>query len=299
MGFWDEYEMMGRKNDMEKHLLVTVSEQKSALYGIKFLGKLFSNKEDIKLTLLYTYSKSPVVWERGSKEKPFTNQTHQYEDKGKKALEDASKALCDFGFKEKMITTRLDIRKSSKAGDILHEGAVGHYDAVVLGKRGVGWIEEAFEESVTKSLMKETFRFPIWLCKLPESGRKGVLLCIDGSEASYRMADHVGFVLAGQSDQNVTLMTVNPDKNEAEGMLAEAKQHLLKHKFPEEMIKSLVSKEKNAAKSILKEAKKGKYAAVAVGRREREPKLFKNMFLGSVSSVLFEDLAGASLWICH
>lgn len=284
---------------MEKHLLVTVSEQKSALYGVKFLGRIFANKEVVKLTLFYTYSKSPVVWERGSGEKGFTNQTRQYEERGKNALEAAAKALSDSGFKAENIITRLDIRKDSKARDILHEGAMGHYDAVVLGKRGVGWIEEAFEESVTKSLMKETFRFPVWLCKRPESGRRGVLVCTDGSEASYRMADHAGFMLSGQTVQNITLMTVHPDKTEAEEMLAQAKQRVLKNPFPEEMIKTVISKGKNPAKAILKEARKGKYAAVAVGRREREPKLFKNMFLGSVSSGLFKDLEGASLWICH
>jgi nucleotide-binding universal stress UspA family protein len=284
---------------MEKHLLVTVSEQKSALHGVKFLGRFFANKDDVKLTLFYTYSKSPVVWERGSGDKGFANQTRQYEERGKNALENAARVLSDAGFKAENIITRLDIRKDSKARDILHEGAVGHYDAVVLGKRGVGWIEEAFEESVTKSLMKETFRFPIWLCKRPEAGRKGVLLCTDGSEASYRMADHVGFVLSGQTVQNITLMTVHPDKTEALGMLNEAKAHVLKNQIPEAMIKTFISKGKNPAKAILKEAKNGKYAVVAVGRREREPKVFKNLFLGSVSSFLFEDLEGASLWICH
>ena len=283
---------------MKKHLLLTVSEQKSALFGVKFIGRLFTSKDDINITLFFTYSKSPVVWERDAGDKQFINQTREHEEKGRKALEAAGKALRDLGFKEERISSKLDIRKRSKAMDILHEGAEGRYDAVILGKRGVGWLEEAFEESVTRSLLKETFGFPVWFCKLPDPDRKGVLLCIDGSEAACRMADHVGFILSGQ-DQDVTLFTVCASDADANRMLAEAKSHLLKNNYPEERIQSIVSRDKNAAKAILKQAKKGRYASVAVGRREREPKSIKNLFLGSVSAQLFEDLEGAGLWICH
>jgi nucleotide-binding universal stress UspA family protein len=109
----------------------------------------------------------------------------------------------------------------------------------------------------------------------------------------------VGYVLSGRTGQPVTLMTVHPDKKEADRMLAAAEAELLKNNFPEEMIKTLVSKGKHPARAILKEADTGKYAVVAVGRREREPKLMKNLFLGSVSALLFDKLEGASLWICH
>ena len=47
----------------ERHLLVTVSEQQSALYGVQFVGHFFSNKEGLKITLFYTAPKPPVLWE--------------------------------------------------------------------------------------------------------------------------------------------------------------------------------------------------------------------------------------------
>ena len=31
------------------------------------------------------------------------------------------------------------------------------------------------------------WNFPIWLCRKPDSGRKDVLACVDGSDASRRM----------------------------------------------------------------------------------------------------------------
>ena len=284
---------------MKKHLLVTVSDQKSALYGIKFISRLFHNKEEIKLTLYYTFPKSPIVWESSSRDHSYVNITKKNEAKGKEAIANAKKELCDAGFKEEQIVAKLDVRKTSTAKEILHEGAIGHYDAIVLGKRGVGWLEEAFEESVTKNLLKETFGFPIWLCKLSDAKRSGVLVCVDGSEAAFRMVDHVGYILKGETSQNVTLLTVNQENHNTDDILSKAKEHLLKNDFPKELIKTISLKNKNAGKAILKEAKKGKYAAIAMGRREREPKLIKNIFLGSVSAHLYENLEGASLWICH
>ena len=285
--------------EMKKHLLVTVSDQKSALYGIKFISRLFENKENIQLTLYFTFQKSPTVWESNHRDRTYINITKKNEAKGKEALQNAKKELCDLGFKEDQIVTKLDVRTASTAKDILHEGAAGRYDAVVLGKRGVGWLEETFEESVTKNLLKETFVFPIWLCRLSDAQRSGVLVCVDGSEAAFRMVDHVGYILKDETSQNVTLLTVNQNNHDTGGILSKAKELMLKNGFPEGMIKTITAKNKNVGKAILKEAKNGKYTAIAMGRREREPKLIKNIFLGSVSAHIFENLEKASLWICH
>ncbi|MEJ2025767.1 MAG: hypothetical protein P8Y00_12285 [Deltaproteobacteria bacterium] len=81
---------------MEKHLLVTVSEQPSALNGIRFVGRFFSSKEEIKLTLLYIAPRPPAVWEDERTHDRVTQieqKARQYEAKGRKALEDAKREL--------------------------------------------------------------------------------------------------------------------------------------------------------------------------------------------------------------
>ena len=284
---------------MKKHLLVTVSDQISALYGLKFIDRIFDKKEDVQLTLFYTVSKSPIIWEGKSRDHTYINVTKKNEAKGIKALADAKAELCKMGFVEDQISTKLDTRKKSTAHDILYEGAAGQYDAVVLGKRGTGWLEETFEESVTKNLLKESFRFPVWLCKLSDTKKNGVLVCVDGSEAALRMADHVGYILNKENSQPVTLFAVDSNGSDTEAILAQAREHLLQNNFPKELVKTVSVKNKNIGKAILKQAKKGNYAAIAVGRREREPKFIKSLFFGSVSTHLFENLEGTSLWICH
>ena len=284
---------------INRHFLVTVSDQKSALYGVKFIDRLFETKENIKLTLFYTYPKSPTQWESRGRDNTYINLTRKYESRGKDALASAKEVLCQMGFGEHQVVTNLAVREKTTAKDILQEGARGRYDAVVLGKRGVGWLAETFEESVTKNLLKESFGFPIWLCRLSDSNKSGILVCIDGSDAAFRMADHVGYILNSDTRQNVTLLTVTQTGENADALLERARQLFLKNHFPAGQITTRVTRNKSPAKAIITETRSGGYAAVAVGRREKDAGMIKNMFLGSVSSQLFDNLAGAALWICH
>ena len=284
---------------MEKHLLVTVSEQNSALFGVKFAGNFFSDKKGIKLTLYFTYPKGAAGWTDDDYKRQQAKQQKQNEAKGRQALEAAKKICCDLGFDENQISLKLEMQKTNKVLDILHEGAKGNYDAVVLGRRGVSWLEEAFDESVTKGLLKEKFHFPVWLCKNPDPDRKNILICIDGSEAAYRMADHVGFILETENRHQIVLFSADENQKKAEDIITTARGHLNKNGFNEKMVRSLIVSEKNAAKAIMAEAKKGKYAAVTVGRRHAEPGALKSLFFGSVSTKLFNEMEGASLWVCY
>jgi nucleotide-binding universal stress UspA family protein len=292
---------------MERHLLVTVSEQSSALYGIRFVGHIFSNKEGMKLTLFYTAPRPGAVWEgerSPDRVKQSEQQAKQYEAKGRKALEEARKVLTKLGFKQEQLGIKFRVRQRSKVMDIIQEGERGLlYDAVVLGRRGLSWLEEAFEDSVSKGLLEKRCDFPIWICRRPDLERKNVLLCLDGSEASYRMAEHVGFILAEEENQEVTFFTVKKPgakvKESPDSILSKSKELLLSIGFPAEMAKTKVVVSGNVAKAILKEAEQGRYAAVAVGRTGAGDGVLKRIFMGSVSDTLFRDLEKAALWTCQ
>ena len=291
---------------MEKHLLVTVSEQKSTMYGIKFVGHFFSKKEGMKLTLFYTAPRPPAVWagERTIENLALTEQRYEeIESKGQQALETAQKELGRLGFKQERIITKLRFRKVSKVADIINEGAEGLYDAVVLGRRGLSWLEEALDESITRGLMEKKWNFPIWLCRRPDLERKNVLLCVDGSEAAYRIVDHVGFILGQEEGQGVTLFLVKKKGKIAaentESILSKSRDQLVSNGFPANLIKTKVVEGGSVRKAILDEAEQGRYAAVAVGRTGAGQGLLEKIFMGSVSDTLFRELERAALWVCH
>jgi len=291
---------------MEKHFLVTVSEQMSTLYGVRFVGNFFMNKEKKKITLFYTTPKTSAIWKgertvEGLVE--WESQARDYEAKGKKALESAKKELVRLGFKNDSIATKLQMRRHSKVMEIIQEGEKGLYDALVLGRRGLTWLEEAFDDSVSKELLEKKVNFPIWICRKPDPARKNILVCVDGSDAAYRMVDHVGFIMSQETKQEVTLLTIRKKgakvSDDSENILSKSREYLKRNGFPVEMVRDKVVESNQPAEAILKEAKQGHFGAVAVGRTGAGRGFIKKAFIGSVSDKLFRELEGAVLWICY
>ena len=289
----------------ERHLLVTVSEQQSALYGVQFIGHFFSNKQGLKITVFYTAPKPAALWkgERSHESvRQSERQAKEYEAKGRRALEGAKKSLRTLGFGEEQLATKLVLRQQSKAMDIIREGELGLYDAVVLGRRGLSWLEATFDESTSKDLLEKELTFPLWLCRRPDLGRKNILLCMDGSEAAYRMADHVGYMLAKDKDHEITLLQIErpgkASKGSREEILAKGKEKLTESGYPAEMIKPKIAKRSNVAKAILQEMEEGRYAAIAGGRTGAGQGLLKRVFVGSVSDALLHELDHGALWLC-
>ncbi|MHC4945090.1 MAG: adenine nucleotide alpha hydrolase family protein [Planctomycetota bacterium] len=224
---------------MERHLLITVSEQQSALCGIRFVGYFLSNMEELRLTLYYTAPRPAKVWadERThDKEEWAKKQAEQFEAKGREALDSSKKMLCKWGFNPDLIETKLAFRHKSRVRDIVYEGETGRYDALVLGRRGLSWLEELFDESTSKSLLETKVSFPIWFCRRPKEGSRNVLVCLDGTEAAYRMTDHVAFILAPEEKHEVTLFTINKggdfDEEALNAIRSAAMEHFKENSFP-------------------------------------------------------------------
>jgi len=287
---------------MEKHLLLTVSEQKSALHGARFLTGFFGNKDVVKLTLFYTIPRPAAVWTGEKTQEKVVEQedmARKGEAKAKKALQEAKSEVIKLGFSEDQIQTRLQMRQFSKVKDILEEGERGLYDAIVLGKRGLNWFEEAFDGSVTKELLESRHDCPIWICRRPDPERKGVLLCMDGSEGSYRMADHVGFVLGTEQRHPVKIFVIKGRalQDTPEAIIAKGRELLAKSKVPNVRVSASAIDASSPARAILREAEEGGFAAVAAARGEQEKSLMDKVFLGSVTMTLFREIENAALWV--
>ena len=283
---------------MERHLLLTVSEKPDSLFGCRFVGNFFSGKKEMKITLFYLTPKPPGVFESDPESEL---QTRKSEAKGRQALQAAKGELLKMGFKEEQVATKLRARRVSKVMDIIQEGAAGRYDAVVLGRRGLSWLEQAYDESVTKGMLQQTVDFPLWICRRPDLERKNVLGCVDGSEGSHRMLDHIGFILGHDENHTVTLLTVAKKEKTAdkrpEDLLSKSRELLLASGIAADRINTKVIAEASPDKAILKEAAAGGFAAVAAGRTGTGKGLLKKIFVGSVSDTLFQTLEGAALWL--
>ena len=287
---------------MDRHLLVTVSEQVSALCGVRFVGNFFARKDDVRITLFYTAPKPASIWENErthEKTEWAKKQAQEYEVKGREILESAKKKLCSMGFQDDRIDMKLKSRQQSKVMDIVYESVEGRYDAVVLGRRGLTWFEELLSESTSKRILETRVNFPIWFCRKPREGCNDVLVCMDGSDAAFRMVDHVSFILAPENNREITVFSVNKkdalSATSLEAIRSRTLEMVADNGFPADRVRFKVLEASNVPRTILREAGHGSYGAVAVGRSRSKP----GFYLGSVSTTLFRDLEGAALWITY
>jgi nucleotide-binding universal stress UspA family protein len=280
---------------MQKHLLLTISDDPSFMYGLRFVTSFFQDKENIKLTLLYVapgQGKGPGLANKGPTESECELQEHT-------ALKNAGQRLANSGFLTENTMCKYRKKSVSTARDIIREAEKGQYDAIILGRRGTSRLEELLGTSVSMEVLEKTRSTPIWICRQPESDRENVLLCLDGSESSLSMADHVGFMLQEEQKHGVTMFYVeNKGSKPAEEVMSQAQDMLVENRVDPARLTAKPVTAGNIERAILDETEKGAYAAVAVGYSgTKNEGLFSQFKIGSVSKKLCYELQKASLWI--
>lgn len=285
---------------MDKHFLITVSDQKSSSFGVRFVSDFFSDKQAVKTTLFFSVPKAPAVFD--TEKSLHTKKQQKAEEKklllkGRQIIEQARKLCLEKGFKKENIFEKIQEQVYSKISDILREGDGGNYDALVIGRRGLSFLEQTFEDSTSQTLLNEKVTFPLWLCRSSDPGRRNVLLYVDGSAASFRMADHVGFILGHEEHHRVNILASESILSQT-SLMEKYISSLTHNGVVEERITTRRSESGNSAKNILKILEKESFAAVALGRSSSESSLLKRLFRGPTCSVLFKDLEKAALWLC-
>lgn len=288
---------------MNKHLLVTISDDPAAHRGLRFVCGFFHNKQDISLTLFNTAPLPPAVW---GEEKSYET-LRQVEEtaqniiaSSKRAMESARSIFIGGGFAPGQVDDKIVARNFSRIDDISREAETGLYDAVVFGRRGVLRLENLLDSSASEEMLETRFSFPVWLCREVDYDRRGVLLCVDDSDATRHMADHVGFILQGETVHPVTLLRVvkkGGAQDAHAGMFGEAIAALEENGFPTRLIHTRIEQSDDVAGAILREAVRGGYAAVAVGRTSYRKGGLAQFFTHSVTMSLFRKLTGAALWV--
>ena len=219
---------------------------------------------------------------------------------GKLAMEAARAVFVTGGFNPAQVDDKIVARNFSRIADIIKEGETGLYDAVVFGRRAMIRLEHFLDKSASEEMLEAKFNFPLWLCRDVDYGRHGVLLCVDDSEAFRRMADHVGFILQGETAHTVTLLRIMKKSDEPEkpeGLFSDAISTLEDNGFPTRLIRTRLEVSDDIPGAILREAERGRYAVVAVGRTGLRKGPLAKLFATSVTVALFRKLTGAALWV--
>lgn len=297
---------------MERHLLLTMGGDGGESWNLRFVAGFFRRKAALRLTLFYVV---PDAYASGPGEVILSDVQMRH---GLEQLARARRWAVEHGFVPEYVETRAVPRQFGVVRDIVEEAHRGLYDAVVSGRRYLGWLEQTYTTSVSRGLLGEEIAFPLWVCHQPEPDLSDVLLCVDGSGENLRMADHVGFMLAapGAEDHTVTLLHCREPGNgggqhvgvgaddaplSGEEAIAAAREAVLANGVDESRVRVLVLRARDRAdkaETILRVAEQDRFAVVAVGRRTALPDtLMRRMFGRSVSERLHDRVNRFSLWV--
>ncbi|MEJ5300059.1 MAG: universal stress protein [Thermodesulforhabdaceae bacterium] len=268
---------------LNRHLLVTISNEPSCFYGVRFVVSFFSVKKNINVTLFYVGS--------SSKEPNDVNRREATEAQ-KMALD----LLTMSGFPEKNITMKIAEKRFGIVQDIVREGHEGLYDAVVLGRRGYLAFEGLLGTSTSREILEARIDFPVWVCKSITLPHRHIIVATDGSEASLRIADHVGFMIKDE-DHTVTVCHVGSPSEQSERIIEEAVEAILANGVEKERITTEIIQGKKPAEALLQKMKESNAIAMAIGRSKAKEGTLRGWLMGSCSSKILSDFEAGALWI--
>ncbi len=289
---------------MNLHFLINISSDTENLYGIRFFSSFFSSDVSCDVTLFHicrldSNDASEALLEawQNPEDKVEGNLTVG----AKKALDKAKRDLQRNGVNINQMKTKSVKERYGKVKDILGESSRGLYDAMILGRRAtyaLQWLFDRPADEIPLALVHDTsLSCPLWVCTEPEAGRKNVLLCVDGSESSYRAADHVGYVLSQAGQHHVTVFHAAAVDSDSDEIFARAVDILSGQGVEKERIHTKKSWSISPAASILSEKNSGRYAAVAVGLEGTSGGFLTRVGTqGGTTAALIKKISKASLW---
>ncbi len=299
---------------LKKKILAAVDGSEGSLNAIRYCGRLLAPGA-AELVLFHVMPPAPPLYRNATDE---TLRRAHAAWRGKQAaaadetLSAASGAACAAGFAAEDVKPKRQEAVIGVARDILAEGHRGSYDALLMGRRGLGLMEDLIIGSVSNKVLQGS-GLPLWLVE----GRHlplPVLIAVDGSEQAMRAVDHAGFILEGRDDVPVTLFHVPPPlPGAARGpvspeacsgevaerdypFLARAREELLRAGVPEASVRvSACRRGRDPSRALLREAHEGGYGTVVLGRRGLTGA--RAFFLGSVSSKLVSGARQMAVWV--
>ncbi len=306
---------------MEKRILVAVDDSVYSIRAIEYATMMASFIKDIRFLV---FKGQPTISEHLIKDSYLDKKTRSIlsslirknKEDAERVLEDCKSMMINRGIDEDAIETFTMPRTMGTAKDILNVARQHVCDAILLGRRGLSKIGEAFSPSVSTTVIENSTMLPVWAVCGHVTSEK-IALAIDGSASSLRAVDHICFMLEGNTNMRITLLHVTPklrdfcpidfdkegdvediiihgDKQCVENFFVHAKKRFEKAgismgQLEIKRVPSVIS----VSKTIINEIKEGGYGTLVIGRSG----LNESFFLGSVSSYCLNNISDCAICI--
>lgn len=306
---------------MNKKVLVAIDGSVFSLNSIDYLIRLFSEDHTFSIHLFAVVSEAGTGQNWMYEVDPHREHaplTERRRITAEKYLRDAKARLVRNGFSEKRVTFEAQITGTPSSTAIHHEACQGTYDALVVGRRGMGKVGELFFGSVSSFIVEKCHEIPLWLIDGEISSNR-FLLAVHCKPESLLAADHLGFMIRSNPDAQIFLyhskILFGKDKLAApedfhetwgkewcdqyldpENYLFYAHAQVLKdHGIESKRITQLpMGRNLYVSRDLLKRTEKNKCGTIIMGRRPRTE--VKSMF-GGVSDQTLQQAENLALWL--
>jgi len=311
-----------------KRILLATDGSEHALGASKYLADPYKGTSDVEIAVLHISPPVPPIY-REERHDPQIRKVYvawkkKKEREGQKYIEECAEILQGGGLKRSQIKAKHAHQIVGVARDILREADAGHYDACVIGKKGMGWFDDMFLGSITSKLLEISENHPIWLVSGKEWDSRKVLIAMDHTTQIVQLARYVGQMLQGLEDVKIhfyhyfapfieSLTTEERRKvEEFEKRAAEKERDQMFHFFGEaqrvleelgfsrkrveyEVFKGESTSPKNVSQRILKEVREGKHGTLVIGRKGATGA--REFRLGSVAWRIATEAEDCAVWV--
>jgi nucleotide-binding universal stress UspA family protein len=309
---------------VERKILVAVDGSHHSHNILRYLGQLFSMVEHVSFHLLCIVPSTglPEAGKEWMDEldllATMSSEGRRRYHAAKRYMGEAILQLARRGIDPEQVTTAVQLARISVAEDILHEARKGVYDALLIGRRGLGKLEKVFMGSVSSSVLDKSHDVPVWMIDGVVDSAK-ILVPVDGSVPSLRAVDHLAFILRANPHAEVTLFhssamlagsgiaDIHDFKEQwgeewcelhlsrPDSLFHAPEQILRENGFPEERLHRIhTHKGLYPSRQILRQALVDNFGTVVIGRRGAH--VSKGLRKG-VSDQVIAMAEGLAIWI--
>jgi len=304
----------------KQKVLLAFDGSEHAFHAINYVSQI-APFHKMKIVLFNVFSSIPEAYLDLEKDPQFSKSAQtvkawemQQKKEIQKSMDKAKQKLLHSGFSPDAVSIKIHNRKEGIARDIVKEAQNG-FNAVIIGRRGMGTYKEIIVGSVAKKIVEKIVFLPVLMIgEIPPDNK--FLVAIDSSKNALRAVDYVAQILGGfdfkinlfhaiRGDQSVHsgighLFFPKESLEEAEAgataIFEKAKRRLKEAGFTSDQINTkLVSGVPSRAEAIVKEAREGDYGTIVLGRRGLSK--VQEFLLGRVSNKVIHIIRRRALWI--
>lgn len=306
---------------MERKILVATDGSVYSSNSLDYLIRLFKGDQSITIHLLAIVSSAGTDQNWMFDVDPLRDSSAASDRKKRTAykyLKDAKQRLLRNGFTEDQITYQADFSRANISTAIHHAANHGVYDALLVGRRGMGKMGEMLFGSVSSYLLEKCHEIPLWIIDGEVSSSR-FLLAVHAIPQSLMAADHLAFIMQTDSTSQIYLYhsiqmfgakQVTPAEHfhaqwgkewcyeylDLDNYLFHAHaQILMEGGVAKKRITQLpLQKDLDASHDLLRQAKKHRCGTIVMGRRGRD--VGKGLF-GGVSDRTMQQAQNIAVWI--